>query len=153
MKRLELKVPPPVVALLVAGAMWVAGRFAPYLAMPRSIAFLAAVALGLAGIGAAAAGVMAFRRARTTVNPTRPQETSALVSTGIYGLSRNPMYAGLLLILAGWAVYLSSPWPLAGPIGFVLYMNRFQIAPEERALSQKFGEVYADYKSKVRRWL
>ena len=153
MTRFELKIPPPVVALLVAGAMWAGGRFAPYLPVPRDIALLAAVALGLAGIIAAGAGVIAFRRARTTVNPTRPQEATALVGSGIYRLSRNPMYAGLLLVLAGWAVYLGSIWPFAGPIAFVVYMNRFQILPEERALSEKFGDAYAAYRSTVRRWL
>lgn len=153
MKRLELKIPPPLVALLVAAAMWVGARFAPPLALPRDIALLAAASLCLAGIAAAGAAIVAFRRARTTVNPTRPQETSALVSSGIYGLSRNPMYAGLLLVLAGWTVYLSSPWLLAGPVGFILYMNRFQIVPEERLLSEKFGGAYAAYRSTVRRWL
>jgi protein-S-isoprenylcysteine O-methyltransferase Ste14 len=63
------------------------------------------------------------------------------------------MYVGLLFVLAGWGVYLASAWSLIGPVAFVLYMNRFQIAPEERALSALFGAEYADYASKVRRWL
>lgn len=63
------------------------------------------------------------------------------------------MYLGLLFILIAWAVFLSSAWALIGPLAFVLYMNRFQIAPEERALSAMFGISYSAYKSRVRRWL
>ena len=152
MKSLELKIPPPVVALLVGGIMWMA-KHAPFLAIPRNIVLLAAATLVLAGFAIAGAGLISFRRAGTTVHPHRPQETSALVTTGIYRYSRNPMYAGMLLIVVAWAVYLGSLWALAGPVVFVLYINRFQILPEERVLSAKFGETYAAYRSKVRPWL
>ena len=63
------------------------------------------------------------------------------------------MYVGLLVLLFAWAVFLSSAWALLGPVVFVLYMNRFQIAPEERVLSGMFGTDYSAYKSRVRRWL
>lgn len=152
MKSLELKIPPPVVALLVAGAMWMA-KLAPFLAIPRNIGLLAAGTLAMTGFAIAGAGLILFRRAGTTVHPHKPQETSALVTTGIYRFSRNPMYTGLLLVLAAWAVYLTSIWALAGPVVFVLYINRFQIAPEERVLSAKFSESYAAYRSRVRPWL
>ena len=75
------------------------------------------------------------------------------MSSGVYRITRNPMYLGLLLILIAWAVFLSSAWLLLGPLTFVLYMNRFQIGPEERALSAMFGNSYAEYKARVRRWL
>lgn len=153
MKALELKIPPPVVALLVAIAMWLISRSAPLLEVPHNIAILAAGTLAFAGVAIALAGVITFRRASTTVHPRKPQETSALVTSGVYRVSRNPMYVGLLLILVGWAVFLSSGWALVGPLAFVLYISRFQILPEERVLSAKFGEAYAAYKSKVRRWL
>jgi protein-S-isoprenylcysteine O-methyltransferase Ste14 len=68
-------------------------------------------------------------------------------------MSRNPMYVGLLLLLAGWALHLSHPLALLGLPAFVAYMNRFQIAPEERALRAKFGPAYEDYARAVRRWL
>jgi len=105
------------------------------------------------GVAFSATGILSFRRVRTTVNPTRPDEASVLVSTGIYRVTRNPMYVGLLLVLVAWAVFLASAWALLGVAGFVLYMNRFQIAPEERALSRLFGSEYASYKARVRRWL
>jgi protein-S-isoprenylcysteine O-methyltransferase Ste14 len=63
------------------------------------------------------------------------------------------MYVGLLLVLIAWAAYLTSAWALLGPLGFVLYISRFQIAPEERVLSTLFGAEYTAYQSKVRRWL
>jgi protein-S-isoprenylcysteine O-methyltransferase Ste14 len=63
------------------------------------------------------------------------------------------MYVGLLFVLVGWAVFLSSPLALVGPLAFFLYIGRFQIAPEERVLSKLFGNEYANYRAKVRRWL
>lgn len=63
------------------------------------------------------------------------------------------MYLGLLFVLVAWAFFLSSYWALLGPLAFVLYMNRFQIAPEERVLLGMFGPGYAAYKARVRRWL
>jgi protein-S-isoprenylcysteine O-methyltransferase Ste14 len=153
MKSLELKIPPPAIALLAACAMWLVSRSAPLPGVPDDIAILAAGTLALAGVAIALAGVITFRQASTTVHPGKPQETSALVTSGVYRMSRNPMYLGLLLVLLGLAVLLSSAWSLAGPVAFVLYISRFQILPEERVLLAKFGEAYAGYKSRVRRWL
>lgn len=153
MTKLELLVPPPVVALIVAAAMWIAASHVPPLGVSASIRTIVAIGLLAAGVGFDIAGLVSFRRAGTTVNPMRPAATSALVSSGVYGVTRNPMYLGLLLILVAWAVYLSSFWLLLGPLAFVLYMNRFQIGPEERALSARFGDDYAAYRVKVRRWL
>jgi protein-S-isoprenylcysteine O-methyltransferase Ste14 len=63
------------------------------------------------------------------------------------------MYLGLLCLLIAWAVYLPSLWAFAGPVLFVGYIGRFQIAPEERALSALFGAQYSAYQARVRRWL
>ncbi len=153
MNRLELKIPPPAIALLAAIAMWAISKSTPLMDVPRNVRLLAAGTLVLVGVALAITGVLTFRRAGTTIHPTRPQETSALVSSGVYRISRNPMYVGLLILLIAWAVFLSSAWSLVGPFAFVLYISRFQIVPEERVLSAKFGEAYASYKSKVRRWL
>lgn len=150
---LEAKVPPPAVALATAVIMWAISRLAPDLAIPTGIRWALSLAIVVAGVAFGVAGVLSFRRARTTTNPTRPDAASALVSTGIYRITRNPMYLGLLLVLVGWAVFLSSAWTLLGAAGFVLYMSRFQIAPEERALLRLFGSEYASYQASVRRWL
>ena len=153
MRTLELKIPPPAVAVLIAGAMWGIFLVLPLLELPAFIRVATAVIVALAGFGFSIAGVISFRRARTTVNPLKPETTSSLVCSGIYRVTRNPMYVGLLFVLIAWAVFLSSAWTLLGPLVFVFYMNRFQIAPEERVLSGMFGADYTAYKSRVRRWL
>jgi protein-S-isoprenylcysteine O-methyltransferase Ste14 len=153
MHWLELKLPPLLVALVVGLAMLVVSRVAPLLsfAVPGRVA----VALSLATLGAvvALAGVVAFRQHRTTVNPMTPGATSAVVSSGVYRHSRNPMYLGFLLALAGLAAYLSNALAVVLLVAFVAYMNQYQIKPEERALLEKFGPAFAQYMSSVRRWV
>lgn len=153
MQTLELKIPPPAITALIAAAMWGISLFAPSLEVPGLIRAVVALALATTGIGISVAGVISFQRAKTTVNPMKPEATSALVTSGIYRLSRNPMYVGIVLTLIAWAVYLSSVWTLSGPLAFVLYITRFQIIPEERALATMFGATFAEYRSAVRRWL
>ena len=150
---LELKIPPPAVALSLAGLMWALSSIPPVLDVPEFMRVAAAITLALVGIGISLAGVISFRLARTTVNPMKPETTSSLVHSGIYKTTRNPMYVGVLLVLVAWAVFLFSAWALLGPVAFVLYINRFQITPEERVLLAMFGADYATYKSRVRRWL
>ena len=153
MRALELKIPPPAIAALMAGAMWGISALTPLIAAPEYIRVVAAVVIAFVGGLVSIAGIVSFRFARTTVNPMKPETTTSLVCSDIYRLTRNPMYVGLLLVLVAWAVFLSSAWALLGPLAFVLYMNRFQIAPEERVLSAMFGTEYSAYKSTVRRWL
>lgn len=153
MKALELKIPPPLVALLAAAAMWGLARLAPLVGLPQTLRVGAAIACALAGVGIDVVALVSFRLAKTTFSPMKVEKTSALVCSGVYRLSRNPMYVGSVLILVAWALYLSSAWALLGPVAFVLYINRFQIAPEERALASKFGDSYAAYRATVRRWL
>jgi protein-S-isoprenylcysteine O-methyltransferase Ste14 len=107
----------------------------------------------LAGALTCLAGVCSFRRAKTTVNPMKLDSSSVLVASGIYKYSRNPMYLGFVLILFGWALFLSNALALLLLPAFVLYMSRFQIWPEERALLSLFGKDYKQYHAKVRRWL
>jgi len=153
MKSLEARIPPPALAAAIAGAMWATSRLAPLLQIPGALRLGTAAAVLLVGIGFSVGGVLAFRRARTTLNPTKPEQASSLVRSGVYRVTRNPMYVGLLCVLVAWAVFLSSAWALLGPLIFVLYIGRFQIAPEERALAKLFGSEFADYQAKVRRWL
>jgi protein-S-isoprenylcysteine O-methyltransferase Ste14 len=153
MQALELRIPPPVVALLIAATMWWISVATPSVEMPALIRVTMAIAIAVAGIGTATLGVIAFRRARTTVNPLKPETTSAIVTSGIYRFTRNPMYVGMALVLLAWAMFLSSAWALLGLVGFMLYLNRFQIIPEERVLSGMFGTSYSAYQAKVRRWL
>jgi protein-S-isoprenylcysteine O-methyltransferase Ste14 len=147
MRFLELRVPPPLVGIVIAGAMWLVPS------SPASVRLPAAILLTLVGVAIALSGVISFRRAQTTVNPLKPETSTALVSTGIYRITRNPMYLGMLAVLLAWAVYLSSAWALLGPVAFALYITRFQIVPEETALQSLFGAAFVDYTHRVRRWL
>lgn len=153
MRALELKVPPPLIALLIAAAMWGFSLVTPLADVPARIRLAAVIAVALAGVATATCGVAALRRAKTTVNPLKPESTSSLVTSGIYRLTRNPMYLGLALVLIAWAVFLSSAWTLLGPLVFVLYMTRFQIMPEEKVLLGMYGEIYSAYQANVRRWV
>lgn len=149
--KLALKVPPLVLVAVAAALMW---WLPPWGRTPSLDPWGAASTLvGLLGIGICLAGVLAFRRARTTVDPMHPAAASTLVVRGIYHRTRNPMYLGFVLVLLAWAMFLSklSAW-LVLPL-FVLYLNRFQIAPEEHALRERFGPAFDAYAAKVRRWL
>lgn len=154
---LENRIPPPVVALLLAAGMWWLAREWPGAGWPAwglgGWRLALAGALVLVGGAFDVAGLMAFRASRTTVNPLRPERSSALVTGGVYRLTRNPMYVGMACLLLAWAVYLGSAWALSGPVLFVFYITRFQIQPEERALRRLFGPAYEAYAARVRRWL
>lgn len=154
MSGLELKIPPPLVAAAVAGAMVVAASLLPpVLALPPGVRMGAALVLAGVGAGFDVAALRAFRKAQTTVNPLAPQRSTSVVTTGVYRITRNPMYLGLALIMLGLAVYLASLWALLGPVVFVAFITRFQIQPEERALAARFGAGYTAYCARVRRWL
>lgn len=153
MRFLELKVPPVVVVAVAALLMWAVAWVLPSLDLHLPGRVPAAITAVLIGLLISVAGVVEFRRAGTTVNPLKPEAASSLVAGGIYRLTRNPMYLGFALALFGWGSFLSNPASLAVLFVFVGYMNRFQIVPEERALESLFGEEFAAYRSKVRRWL
>lgn len=153
MHFLELKVPPLVVLVFVAVLMWFGSQAAP--AAGFQVPARQAIALGLAlvGVGTAVAGVVSFRIAKTTVNPLNPAAASALVTSGVYQLTRNPMYLGALILLIGWAAFLANALGFILVPSFVLYLNRFQIGPEEKALTSLFTPEFTTYCVKVRRWL
>lgn len=153
MKTLENKIPPPVVTVLFAVAIWGVAMMTPVLEInlvPRVILSLMAVILGAAFC---LAGFISFKRADTTINPLKPETASSLVIAGVYQYTRNPMYVGFTLLLVAWAIFLSSVWGCLGVLGFILYINQFQIKPEERALTELFGADFESYQSVVRRWL
>jgi len=150
---LELRVPPLVLTALIAGAMALAAVALPGMAVELPGHRGIAAGLLALGIGVAVAGVLAFRRARTTVDPRAPAATSALVVRGIYRLTRNPMYVGFALALAALAVWLQHPAAAAGVAAFVAYIDRFQVRPEERVLERHFGAAYRGYARTVRRWV
>ncbi|WP_116472612.1 methyltransferase family protein [Zobellella maritima] len=150
---LALLIPPPLVVALFGIMMWVCaqefgiGRFV--LIWPDLVIGLL-LGGGLLLIGSAAGALL---RARTTVNPLRPGNASRLVVTGVFRWSRNPIYLGDLLLLLAWFMWLGQLANLLLLAGYVGYMNRFQIMPEERILAQRFGDAYLNYCARVRRWI
>ena len=150
---LETRVPPPVVALSLAVAMWAADRFLPGASPSGGVRSVIAGGLFALALLVASTAVATFLLSRTSLDPHRPGKASALVRGGVFRLSRNPMYLALALTLLGWAVQLGRAWLVLGPAAFVLYITRFQILPEERALAEKFGLAYEEYRRTTRRWL
>ncbi|MCG3202545.1 MAG: hypothetical protein NFCOHLIN_02428 [Gammaproteobacteria bacterium] len=153
MPSLELRIPPPLIALSCAGLMWLVAAGTPSASWPAAGRHVLAGMLAAAGVCVSMSGVATFRRAGTTVNPHRPRAATSLVTGGIYRYTRNPMYLGLLMVLLGWGIFLANGPAVLLIAGFVLYIGRFQIAPEERALSDLFGPEYEAYRDRVRRWL
>ncbi len=153
MMSLELKIPPPVVLLLSAVAMWLVARWLPQWSWPsKPVAVLGGV-LAVAGFALIVTAMRTFGRSKTTINPLKPAESALLVSHGVFAWTRNPMYVGLAMILTGWACYLANaPAWLLVPL-FIVYITRFQIIPEERILLGKFGAPFAQYLAQVRRWI
>jgi protein-S-isoprenylcysteine O-methyltransferase Ste14 len=150
---IEMRIPPLVVLALAALIVW----FAPVLsgATALDIPMGSALAAGLAAAGLATgiAAVVGFRRAGTTVDPRNPDKTTQLVTGGIYRFTRNPMYVGMALLLSALAVARADTLGfLAVPL-FIAFIDRFQIVPEERALRAHFGDAYADWCRRVRRWI
>ena len=97
--------------------------------------------------------VFKFAKTKTTVDPTKPSKTSSLVISGIYRVTRNPMYLGMLFLIISFTFYKLS---LAGAIvipSFIFYINKYQIEPEEYEMRKKFGENFEDYCKKVDRWI
>ncbi|MBS0430571.1 MAG: isoprenylcysteine carboxylmethyltransferase family protein [Proteobacteria bacterium] len=153
MQWLEHRIPPPLVGVLVGVAMWLLAPLGSAFALDAATRYAIAAALFVIAMTFDIGGLLAFRASRTTVNPLAPARASSLVTGGIYRITRNPMYVGFALLLTAWAVVLAA-WPVfIGPVVYVLYITRFQIVPEERALAQLFGESYTQYTRRVRRWL
>ncbi len=153
MSNLDNRLPPPIVMLAIAGLMLGIARATPVVAVNPAIMATAALILFMTAGAFAFPAILAFRRARTTINPVRVDAASTLVTSGVFNMSRNPMYVSMALLLCAWAAFLAAPLTVLGPIGFVAFIDRFQIRPEERALLAKFGRSYEDYRKRVRRWL
>lgn len=153
MKKLELLIPPPLVMVLVALMMWACLKVFPALTLIWFQSTGIACFFALLGLVISVISMVAFKNARTTMDPKHPASAAQLISTGIYRYSRNPMYLGVWLMLVGWSFYLGNVVSILGLVIFMAYITRFQIMPEERLLSQKFGATFDSYKHKVRRWL
>ncbi|MFI4868733.1 MAG: methyltransferase family protein [Steroidobacterales bacterium] len=147
------RIPPPIVMLAAGACMWALWRWLPlshWIAAPWNRVGALPGALGMAIVVAA---LGRFRQASTTVNPMDPSKATRLVTDGVFRISRNPMYLGLLLLLIGWALWLGSASVWLIPPLFVITITALQIVPEERALAKLFGAQYLAYRATVARWI
>jgi protein-S-isoprenylcysteine O-methyltransferase Ste14 len=147
LSRLELKVPPPAVMAIAALLMWALPG--PGFQSPVAIT----VGLFAAGLAIGIGAFLQFRKAGTTINPMTPQDSSVLVTGGLFAWSRNPIYVADAIILLAAALLVGNYLAFLLVPLFVAYIDRFQIRPEERALRARFGEEYERYSARVRRWL
>jgi len=153
MSRLELKIPPDVIWAAVAGLMWLAARTTAGFGATAPLRRPLAVILIAIGIYLIIAARVALNRAGTTWLPTEPGRTTAIVTSGVYRFSRNPIYLGMESILLSWAVVLASPAAVLVSALFVAYIDRYQIRPEEQTLADSLGRDFRDYSQRVRRWI
>lgn len=153
MDKLETKIPPAAVFIIAAILMWLVSTYTPQVDISEPARWILASLMTLSGAVLGLLGIIAFRGEKTTLNPMEPEQAGSLVNSGVYRISRNPMYLALALVLVAFAVYLESLWSLSILLLFMTYMTRFQIFPEERAMIKLFGEEYIEYMGRVRRWI
>ncbi len=146
-----VKIPPPLIYIIVFAAALVLQFFFPATAFPqapaRAIAIVFAVLSGLFSTWS----IHRFRRAGTNTLPIKP--TTALVTTGPYRFSRNPMYLSLLFLHAALGLWFDLFWAIVLMPVLIVVIRFYAIAKEEHYLERKFGQEYLDYKRRVRRWL
>jgi protein-S-isoprenylcysteine O-methyltransferase Ste14 len=147
------RLPPPLYALATGAVIWAVSHYLPTL--PALGAPWTRYAWGLVGVGIMfdVYAIATFMTKHTTVDPMHPNRASRLVVSGVYSISRNPMYLGLVFSLIGWTLLVSTPLCLPLVWAFACLIEAVQIAPEEAALSDRFGAAYGDYRQRVNRWI
>lgn len=153
MNTLERKIPPPILFFMTAFIMW----FCTFILPAGTVSIPGQkILFALLFIPASLIGVLSFItfiKKRANLHPIHLEQTTVLVTQGIYRLSRNPMYLSLAGVLFSWGIVLSNLFALCCPIFFIWYITRFQIQPEETILAARFPESFPNYKQTVRRWL
>ena len=147
------RIPPPLWMLIFALAMWALARYWPLASiLPNEWLWLGWCVIAIAPIAPIVANIQ-FRRAQTTANPFKPETATALVTSGVFSWTRNPMYLGLFILLLGWAIKLGALSSLIAALLFVPLIYMVQIRAEEYALRAHFGADYERYCQQVNRWL
>jgi protein-S-isoprenylcysteine O-methyltransferase Ste14 len=145
------RVLPPVYFLISIVAMVLLNLFGPVIEFARyPWNLLGLVPLGV-GIALNLIADEAFKKAQTTVKPF--EISTALITTGVFGISRNPMYLGMTLILIGIAILMGSLSPLIVIVFFTALMELVFVRTEEKMLEEHFGLAWTKYQSKVRKWI
>ncbi len=150
---MKLKVPPVIVVAITVFLMWVIDKYLSLEFLAFNVPKWIIILTSILGIACIVLGVIQFSVKKTTVNPHKPEDSTSLVSSGIYSISRNPMYLGMLILLVFYGLFLGDGLVFLMLPVFIWYMNSFQIKPEEEILVELFGDQYVDYKKKVRRWI
>ena len=146
-------IPPPIYGAVTFIVMWLLHTRYPLTSTSAEWPVLVGWIIVVLGLALDLISLFNFRKAKTTVNPMRPENTSELITTGLYTITRNPMYLGMAIMLTGVALILRSLSPLIMPLIFCLVVTLVQILPEEKALEELFGEEYRNYKHRVARWI
>ena len=149
---MKLKLPPVLIFVIFSILMYVLSLVLPF----GDFEFFGreVLILFLLGMGALVGfiSLIQFYIAKTSIDPRTPSKASDLVTNGLYKFSRNPMYVALLMVLLAWGLWLGNAFNTLLAAGFVGYLNKFQIIPEEKALSDMYGKAYKHYCTQVRRW-
>ena len=153
MSKLELKIPPLLLLALGFVLIWLVAQKTPLVDFSQFARNFVALAMSLVGAVLAVGGVISCVLGGASINPLRPALSQQLITSGVYRITRNPMYLGFVSFLLAWSFYLSSMYALLVVLGYMFYLTRLQIIPEERVLAASFGEDFDDYRSRVRRWL
>ena len=151
MMDIKTKFPPPLVALTFGFLINYTKNIFPKIEVKNE--FIFGSLMIISGLIIILSAIILFKKYQTTITPLNPSNATKLITDGIYKFSRNPMYLGLLLVLLGISTILN---PIGGlfliPL-FILYLNFFQIIPEENAMVDLFKDEFLDYKKNVRRWI
>lgn len=153
MSRIQNKIPPPIITLIIGLMMWSLNIYYPIQEYDSTLLFYFGITFIVLGLYLDVVSFFNFRKNKTTVNPISPEKATNLVIGGFYRFTRNPMYLGMLSILTGTALLFGSLSPVVMLPFFIYTMNELQIMPEEIALEKIFSSQYTSYKQKVRRWL
>ncbi|WP_018982082.1 methyltransferase family protein [Salinimonas chungwhensis] len=149
--KMALRIP-PVIVLLIAGVLqqitdfYAEGEKHRAMTISAVLVFVIALFIGILAI-------VQFRHHQTTVDPRYPDSASSLITQGIFRVSRNPIYLAMALVLTAQSLWLSNWLTLIPLFVFCMYIQHFQIIPEEHALRAHFGSAYNLYCQRTRRWL
>ncbi len=148
---MKTKIPPPVIAIICI----IINYLSTYFSNPINFPYIEIIGVFilLLGLITTILAIRLFRKHKTTVNPLRPEETTTLVTTGIFSKTRNPMYLGLFFVVSSTILFFGSWFGVVTLIFFVWYLSKFQIIPEEEAMEKLFGDKYNEYRQNIRRWI
>ena len=148
---MKIKIPPPLIVVFLTTLVYLSSNFIIGFELPFRTQI--SILLLLIGLSVLFIPVFQFFKSKTTINPQNFKNVNNLVSSGIFKISRNPMYLGMLIIIMSTVVYYFNYFSVLTPFIFYFWINEFQIKREEKKLEEKFGSDYKKYKSKTKRWI